>query len=535
MTLFVQGLFTRLLAVALIVGANSILMAASARAEPRHGGTLTFAANPEPPMLTSATSTAGPIQWISGKIFDGLVTYDEEFNLVPMLATDWQISEDGKTITFELRDGVTWHDGEPFTSADVAFSVMNIWKEIHSRGRNTYANVESVDTPDEHTVVFNLSAPAPYIMNALDSIESQVLPEHVYAGSDPLTNPANNEPIGTGPFKFGEWERGSHLILERNENYWDQPKPYLDRIVYRFIPDGIARSAALESGEADISVLSTVPLPEIQRLGELDHLDLETRGYDYHAITAYLGFNLEKDILADLKVRQAIAHTLDREIITNVVWLGFGAPATGPFHKNMTKFRTDDVRTYPADPELAEELLDEAGYPRGSDGVRFTLSHSYLPFGQQFVGLADYVRQALGKVGIEVETVNQDYATYVKRVFTDRDFDITTYFANNQSDPTIGVERFYWSGNFKPGVPFSNGAAYQSDEMDAILERTRTEIDAEARREAFEEMQQLAMEDLPYLPLVWVDMVTVYNTRVRDHTTTALGAYANMANTYIEE
>ncbi len=531
----VQNICARSALVALILGLWSVAYAHSAQAEPQHGGTLTFAANPEPPMLTSALSTAGPIQWISGKIFDGLVSYDFDLDPVPELATSWVVSEDGKTITFTLRDGVTWHDGEPFTSADVAYSVMNIWKEIHSRGRNTYANVESVDTPDDLTVVLNLSAPAPYIMNALASIESQILPEHLYAGTDPQTNPANNAPVGTGPFKFGEWERGNFLILERNENYWDQPKPYLDRIIYRFIPDGVARSAALEAGEADMSVLSTVPLPEIQRLGELDHLDLETRGYDYHSITAYLAFNLEKEVLADVRVRQAIAHALDLNIITNVVWLGFGTPATGPFHHNLDKFQTDDVTIYPFDLEKAEELLDEASYPRDENGVRFSLSHSYLPFGQQFVSLADYVRQALSKIGIEVETVNQDYGTYVTRVFTDRDFDITTFFANNQSDPTIGVERFYWSGNFKPGVPFSNGAAYQSDEMDAILERTRTEIDTDARRQAFVEMQQLAMKDLPYVPLVWVDMVTVYNTRVKDHTTGALGAYSNMADTYIEE
>jgi peptide/nickel transport system substrate-binding protein len=443
------------------------------------------------------------------------------------------VSPDGKAITFTLREGVLWHDGTPFTAHDVAYSVMNIWKVEHSRGRNTYANVESVDVPDDRTVTLRLSAPAPYIMNALASIESQILPRHLYEGTDPKTNPANNAPVGTGPFVYKEWVRGSHLILERNPAYWDQPRPYLDRIIYRFVPDGGARAAAMEAGEGDLLVLSTLPLSEIKRLGELPHLGLETRGYDYLSIVAYLSFNMERDVFKDVRVRQALAHAIDNRVVTNVIWLGYGTPAKGPIHKGLVKFHTDEVTTYPFDLEAANRLLDEAGYPRGADGVRFRLSHHYLPFGEQFVRLAEYVRQALDKVGIAVDTVNQDYGTYLTRVFTDRDFDITTFFANNQSDPTIGVERFYWSGNIQRGVPFSNASAYSSPAMDAILERTRTTVDEAERRQAFVEMQQLAMKDLPYVPLIWIDMVTVYNKRVHNHAVDALGAYSNLASTYV--
>jgi peptide/nickel transport system substrate-binding protein len=519
-------------------GAALTAMAALGRTgradEPVRGGTLTFISHPEAPMLTSALSTAGPIQWISGKIFDGLVTYDFDFNLVPQLATAWDVSPDGKTISFTLREGVTWHDGTPFTAHDVAYSVMQIWKVEHSRGRNTYSNVESAEVIDDHNVVLRLSGPAPYIMNALASIESQILPRHIYEGTDPQTNPANNAPIGTGPFRFEEWARGSHLILALNENYWDQPKPYLDRIIYRFIPDGGARAAAMEAGEGDLLVLSTLPLSEIKRLGELPHLGIETRGYDYLSIVSYLGFNMEREVFKDVRVRRAFAHAIDNRVVTNVVWMGYGTPAKGPIHKGLAKFQTDDVPTYGLDLDTANRLLDEAGHPRGADGIRFRISHHYLPFGEQFVRLAEYVRQALDKVGVAVETVNQDYGTYLNSVFTERDFDITTFFANNQSDPTIGVERFYWSGNFQPGVPFSNAAAYQSPAMDAILERTRTLVDEAERRRAFVEMQQLAMEDLPYVPLVWIDMVTVYNERVQNHAVDALGAYSNLASAYLK-
>ena len=143
-----------------------------------------------------------------------------------------------------------WHDGAPFTSADVAWSLMNVWKTLHGRGRATYANVERADTPDARTVVLHLSQPSPAIMNALAAAESQVLPRHRYEGTDVLTNPLNNAPVGTGPFRFKEWRRGSAVVVERNPDYWDAGKPYLDAIVMRFIPDGAGRSAALETGEA---------------------------------------------------------------------------------------------------------------------------------------------------------------------------------------------------------------------------------------------------------------------------------------------
>ncbi len=145
---------------------------------------------------------------------------------------------------------MTWHDGKPFTSADVAFSVLEIWKKYHSRGRSTFANVVAADTPDPLTVVWRLSRPAPYIISALASIESQILPRHLYAGTDILTNPHNVAPVGTGPFRFVEWKRGQYVALARNPNYWDKGKPYLDRVIFRLLPDAASLSTALETGEA---------------------------------------------------------------------------------------------------------------------------------------------------------------------------------------------------------------------------------------------------------------------------------------------
>lgn len=169
---------------------------------PVRGGQLIVGQFPEPAVLTSGINTAGPTANISGKIFDGLLTYDFDFRPKPQLATAWEVSPDGRTIRFTLRPGVTWHDGHPFTSADVAFSVTEIWRKYHARGRSTFANVTSVETPDPLQVVLDLSQPAPFILNALVATESQVLPRHLYEGTDILANPHNIAPIGTGPFRF---------------------------------------------------------------------------------------------------------------------------------------------------------------------------------------------------------------------------------------------------------------------------------------------------------------------------------------------
>ena len=184
------------LAAAMVVAAGIWLSSTPTWAQPaaKRGGTLTYVVFPEPPLLTSAVHTAGPTAQVSPKMFDGLVTYDFDFNLKPQLALSWQVGDDGKSIRFNLRPGVKWHDGKDFTSADVAYSLLKVWKVAHGRGRATFANVTDVLTPDANTAILQLSSPAPYIMYALASMESQIVPKHIYDGTDPQTNAAARPP-----------------------------------------------------------------------------------------------------------------------------------------------------------------------------------------------------------------------------------------------------------------------------------------------------------------------------------------------------
>ena len=213
--------FLRRLSIGGTVAAATMLAGLGALgAEAVRGGTLSMILNPEPPGLVSGLNTASPVYTISPKMFDGLVTYDPQFKLLPQLATAWTVAPDGLTITFILRLGVKWHDGKPFTSADVQFTFMEILKKYHPRGTATFAHLVAVDTPNDNTAVFHLDAASPYLMRALAAAESPILPKHVYEGSNPLRNAANAKPIGTGPFRFKEWRRGSYIMLERNPDYY---------------------------------------------------------------------------------------------------------------------------------------------------------------------------------------------------------------------------------------------------------------------------------------------------------------------------
>ncbi len=501
-------------------------------AEPASGGTATLLISSEPPVLTTIAHTAYNSVYISPKVTEGLLTYDFDLNPKPLLAKSWDVSGDGLRYTFNLRPGVKWHDGKPFTSADVAFSINTI-KEVHPRGRNTFLNLTSVETPDDLTAVLVLSKPAPYLITALAAAETPIVPKHLYEGTKVTENPINLAPVGTGPFKFKEWVRGSHIVFERNADYWDAPRPYLDKLIVRFIPDASARAIAIETGEIDLAPSTPVAYSDLDRLKELPSLGFETNGYQYTNSISRVEFNLEKDVFKDVRVRRAFAHVIDRNVIFNTVNFGYGATITGPINPKLTKWFVDDLKTYPIDLKAAEALLDEAGYKRGADGIRFKLNLDYVPSTEAYPRGADYIRQALAKVGVDVTVRTQDFATYTKRIYTDRDFDFAYEGMSNLFDPTVGVQRLYWSKNFKKGVPFSNGAAYSNPKVDALLEAAAVEIDPDKRVAQWKEIQQILVDDVPAIDIVAAPEITIFNKRIADHTIGAEGVAGSLAFAHI--
>ncbi|GAA5234529.1 ABC transporter substrate-binding protein [Verticiella sediminum] len=509
-----------LLAVALLAGA----------AEPHKGGRLTLVQPIEPPALVSAVNTSAYLATMSTKIMEGLLQYDADLNPQPALATSWDESPDGKRYVFHLRQGVKWHDGQPFTAADVQFSMMEIWKKLHGRGRSTYDKVTSVETPDDHTVLVTLSEPSPVILNALSSYESQVVPKHVFEGADIAGNPALNAPIGTGPFKFAEWKKGQYIRLVRNPDYWDAPKPHLDEVVLQVIPDGGARAASLESGETLMGVFNPVALADISRIEKAPGLRVTTGGYGLLAPMFLMEFNLDKKPFDQVEVRQAVAHAIDRNFIVKNIYFGFGEPATGPIASSSRQY-TGDVPQYPYDVQAAARLLDEAGYPAGKDGIRFGMTLDTLR-DPETLRTAEYIRQALRRVGIQVELRNSDLGTFIRNVYAEYAFDATLNFSYSLSDPTLGVDRFYLSSNISKGTPFVN-TSVRIERVDELLRQARVENDVARRTQMFHEFQRVVAEQLPILNLFEMRFVTVLNDKVQGYDVSGEGPYASFKEVWL--
>jgi peptide/nickel transport system substrate-binding protein len=373
-------------------------------------------------------------------------------------------------------------------------------------------------------------------MKALDGRESPILPAHIYAGTNILQNPANTKPIGTGAFKLASYERGASIVMERNPDYWDTGKPYLDRVILQYIPDASTRTAMLESGQADIVFLNFLPALDTLRLAKLPQFEMVEKGYETSASNQQLDFNLERPILKDVRVRQAIAHAVDLQWIVDNIWHGFGKAGASPLHHDQVEFfTTEGVPSYPYDLAKAEALLDAAGHARRSNRTRFSLTIDPTPYGDESLTAAEYMREQLRQIGIDLKIRTQDYAVFIKRCWTDRDFDMCLYTAAMGPDPTIGVQRFYWSKGFQPGVAFSNGSSYSNPEVDALLEATQIELDPEKRKKQFKRFQQIAMADLPTLPVVHTTRATIANRKVKDHTVDAVGgALGNLADCWID-
>jgi peptide/nickel transport system substrate-binding protein len=506
---------------------------------PQKGGTLVMVVQPEPPTLASYSSTSGPIGQVSTKVFEGLLDYDANLQPIACLAKSWTVSPDGKTVTFKLQEGVKFHDGKPFTSEDVKFTVLDVLKKYHPRGAITFKSVQSIDTPDPLTAVFNLSEPAPYMLMALSGYESPMLPKHIYGSGDVASSPYANKPVGTGPFKFVEWQKGQYIRLDRNPDYRVSGQPYLDRIVVRFIGDGGTRAAAMESQEVSLAGFSAVLPVDVARLEKLPYIAVTSKGYAMQSPIVGLDINTRKPPFDNVKVRQAIAYAIDRKFVIENIWFGFGVPATGPISSNFKAngLYTADVKNYnvPDGIAIANKLLDEAGLPRGADGTRFSIVHDITPYGEEWRRYGEYVQQQLAKIGIKATLRYEDVPTWLRRVYTNYDYQLTNNWVQTLADPVIGVHRFYHSGSIKPGTIFVNDSGWHTPETDALMDRAAVEPDLKKRAELYHEFQKKVVEASPLVWVMELNFVTVYNKKLHDFLVSPLGLYSSFAQAWLSK
>lgn len=517
-----------------VAGALASLAAAPALAqEPAHGGTLNIIINPEPPILMLGINQQGPTQAVAGKIYQSLLTYTQDLEPQPSLATEWEMSDDGLTYTFRLAEGVNWHDGEPFTAEDVVFSYDEFLPETHPRWRNVHENIASIEAEDDHTVVFTMDEPFPAFMLSFAVDNAPMIPRHIYEGTDYHDNEANQTPIGTGPFKFEEWQRGSYIHLVRNDDYFKDDLPYLDEIYFHVIPDAASRAAAMETGEVHISRGEDIEFFDVPRLAEMPNLEMTTGGWEMYGPLGWIEFNHRVEPIDDVRFRKAVMHALDRDFIVENIFFGLGAPATGPFN-SATLFQDPDALVgYDYDLEKANELLDEMGLERGDDGMRVQLRLLPIPYGETWDRLAEYTRQQLAEIGIDAEIEAADAGTWAERV-ADWDYDMTFNYLYQYGDPAIGVARSYISSNIRRTL-FTNTMGYENERVDELFAMAASEVDEDQRQEYYSEVQQILTDELPVGWLIELGFPTIYDARVHNAVTTAVGTNETYDNVWIEE
>lgn len=476
----------------------------------RDGQTLVAALEGDPGHLNPAITTNGGIHTASGLLYDGLLALDSALQPVPALAERWEVLDSGARYRFHLRQGVRWHDGQPFTANDVKFTFDSLLLRFHARTRASMSPaLQGVVVIDDSTVEFRFRRPYAPLLQQLDVVEAPILPQHVYSGSDPLRNPANTSPVGTGPYRFVSYTTNSEIRYTANTDYFG-PVPAIRDVVLRIIPDAGTRVIALEAGEVDW--LYTVPGPDRARLSTNPHLQLiqasESPGGSNCILT--VGFNLDKVIFQDVRLRRAIAHAVNRQQFVERVMFGDGRAADAPISSHIAFAYRPGLPIPAYDTLRASALLDELGWPRRGTDVRTAQGVAGVPDGTPFVinfkvmpsqaTYGELLRAQLRVVGIDLRVVALETVVFAQTVFTDRDFDTAIAAYCNGMDPEIGVRRQYVSSSIAP-IPFSNMAGYRNPIMDSLFDAASAALATDERRRIYGQIQALAVRDMPY---VWL-------------------------------
>jgi peptide/nickel transport system substrate-binding protein len=372
--------------------------------------------------------------------------------------------------------------------------------------------VESARAPDANNVRCRCSKAYATLVRQLDVNEAPILPRHVFRGTDPLTNPATREPVGTGPFRFVAHEPDVEIRYERNPRYFRDGLPRLDRLVLRVIPDRGNQRLALEAGEVDW--LFGVPGPDRKRLEEADFRFLRSSlGSGGSNCIMTLSYNLDRPVMQDRRTRRALALAIDRRQVLERVLFGEGRVAEAPISSGIPFAHATGLPMPGHDPAAAAALLDSAGWrlPAAGGGVRWARGtegvHDGTPLRVEFLhfpAFSDYaelLRAQLRPVGVDFVARPLEPAVFVEAVFRQRDFDMNIVSYCNMTDPEIGVRRMYVSSNIAP-VPFSNSSAYRNPTVDSLFDRARSVRDEERRGEIYRRIQEILVEELPYYWLV---------------------------------
>ena len=477
--------------------------------QPRYGGILRIGWRGNPISFNGFLNYWSTSRDLHQQVYNRLIGIDADKNLVPDLAHSWDIEDNGKKFTFYLNKDVRWHDGVPFTSADVKWH----WEKLMEPDVVTYvkpkiASLLSVEAPDPYTVVFTFSQTTQPILFAYFQSDTYIHPKHIFDGQPLETNPANMAPVGTGPFKVTEFKPESYCTMVANEDYF-KGRPYLDGIVWKIIPSTEARLIAYEAGEID---LTSPPKAELSRMDADPNTGLRWgQSSGTHRIT----FNYRPEAiaahpwLAVKEVKQAIAHAIDKQLIIDRVQKGFATIAHTGMGAGAGAWVNKDAQIYEYDPAKAKELLDAAGYPVGSNGFRFEMP--WITYDRDYaVQASEIIKAQLKEVGIDMTIIPVEYVTYVS-LYEHGENGMAEYPATYNHMGGWPPEEI---GSWMHGKPEGgmNMGFYDNAEVDALLDEGAVTTDAAKRKEIYDEVQALNAIELPYIHLFSTEGAYIYNS-----------------------
>jgi peptide/nickel transport system substrate-binding protein len=495
----------------------AIAMSVAAQETPKRGGTLVYALTNEPPHLNIAITSDLNAQQSATNLFSQLVRVEVDGKVNGDLAESWDMAPNGLTYTFRIRRNVRWHDGRPLTAEDVRWALTEITMKYNPVASTGFAAVDKIEALDTYTLVVRMKHPFPAFL-PWSLVNQWIYPKHLYEGTDPRQNERNfKNPVGTGPFVFKEWVRGSHILMERNPNYFKKDQPYLDRIVAKFIPDANARVLALETGELDYVSIYGLPasaVPTLQKNKDITLFEHRTR-VNYGGIMAHI--NVRKEPLKVKEVRQALSYAIDRKILVERAVAGLAEPASSPISSlHQPWFNPAVANRYRHDPKKAEALLDQAGYKRGADGKRFSIRLTYARADQggALHAAAEIMREQLRSVGVDLVLEPKDYAVWMQSAHLKWDFDLSMGSYQTGPDPAVAVSRLYITKNIQQ-LMGRNLMGYSNPKVDELFDQGEREIDLGKRVRLYHQVQDILSDEVPALWL-WDRISTMaYRNRVK--------------------
>jgi peptide/nickel transport system substrate-binding protein len=460
--------------------------------------TLNFLIESTPTNLDPRIGTDAQSEHLHGLIFDGLVAHDEQMNIVPGLAERWEMP-DPSTYVFHLRRGVKFHDGRLLSSADVKFTFDSILSgAVKTPKRGAFELIQSIQTPDNGTVVFHLREPFASFLWNLAKPGIGIVPNE--PGAD-----FASRPVGTGPFRFVSMEQDEEIVLERNPGYFgDVPK--IERLRFRIVPDAIVRALELRKGTADVALNALSPDTVVTLSGQESIAVDESAGPSL----AYIAFNFSDPVLARREVRQALAYATDRPSLIKYLLRGQARAASGLLPPNHWAYEPN-VRQYGYDLARAEQLLDAAGFRPGPDGVRLRLTLK-TSTDESTRLLAEALADQWKRAGVAIELRPLEFATFYSDI-THGSFQMYTFrwVGASNTDPDIFEYAF---DSLKMPPAGANRGHYANPALDRLLRQQRAEMNVEARKAVLSAIQKVLAEDEPYINLWYPDNVCVRRTRV---------------------